>query len=75
MEQKSQQIQGQKESSQMLFSMTEIMFQVVALGFEHIVIFVFRLPTSPRCRRDLNDLGRVNEMVCNPGIVVDLKVI
>ena len=59
----------------MLFSMTEIMFQVVALGFEHIVIFVFRLPTGPRCRRDLNDLGSVNEMVCNPGIVVDLRVI
>ena len=59
----------------MLFSMTEIMFQVIALGFEDIMIFIFRLPTRSRRRRDLNDLGSVNEMVCNPGIVVDLKVI
>lgn len=43
-EQKSQQIQGQKESSQMLLSMTEIMFQVIALGFEHRSDF--RFPSS-----------------------------
>jgi len=58
----------------MMLAMTKIMFQIIALSFEHIVIFVFRLPARPSRRGNLGDIITVNAMVYNRRIVVDLRV-
>ena len=50
--------------------MPKIVFKMVALGFEHIVIFVFRLPaTSTRTHHPWNRLGS-EWMVSHKGIVI-----
>ncbi len=48
----------------------EIVFKMVALGFEHIVVFVFCLPaTSTRTHHPWNRLG-IEWMVSYKGIVI-----
>ncbi len=44
MEEEGNYIEGKKQIRQMLYAMTEVMFQVVALGFESVVVLVFNLP-------------------------------
>jgi hypothetical protein len=41
MKQQGQEVEGNEERGEMLLAMSKIMFEVVALGFEGIVILVF----------------------------------
>lgn len=55
----------------MVLSMSKIVFQVIALGFEDIVVFIFRLPaTSTRANYRSNSL-RCQFMVSDEGILVN----
>ena len=45
MGQKCEQIEGKKRGRQMVVTMTKVMFQMVALIFEHIDGFIFDFPT------------------------------
>ena len=44
---KSQQVHRHEQTGQMLFAMTKVVLQMIALGLEHIVVFVLDLPTRP----------------------------
>ena len=46
MVEKGQDVQGCQERGELLFAMTEVMFQVIALGLERIIVFVFDFPTG-----------------------------
>ena len=47
LEEESQQIEAEQEGSQVLAAVAEIVFQMVAFGFEHVIIFVLNLPAGP----------------------------
>ena len=70
MEEKSQQVEGQQEGCQMLGSMPEVMFEVIALGFEHVVVFVLHFPAGSSGLHDGLDGGADDLMRCDPGIPI-----
>ena len=41
---KSQQVHGHEQAAQVLFAVPEVVLQVIALGLEHVVIFILDLP-------------------------------
>ena len=44
---KGQDVHGCQERREMFFAMAEVMFEVIALGFKSVVVFVFDLPSDP----------------------------
>lgn len=44
---KGQQVHCRQEAGEMLFAVTEVVFQMIAPVFEHVVVFVFNLPARP----------------------------
>ena len=54
----------------MLLAVSEIVFEVIALGLEGVVIFVFNLPPCAPSGRDWFDAGVGDDMGCCPGIAV-----
>lgn len=54
----------------MLLSMSEIVFQVIAFGFEHIVIFVFGFPSTSLPLGNQRNGCVIQLMVGNEGIMV-----
>ena len=52
--------------------MSEIVFQVVAFGFEHIVVFVFDLPTAAAVSNNGFDGSLRDGEVGDPGVFVEL---
>ena len=55
----------------MLLTMAKIVFQMVALGFEGIIIFVLDLPSSPARDPDFHHRLVGNPMIRRPGIVMN----
>jgi hypothetical protein len=71
-EEKGEQVEGQQKTSQVLFAVAEVVLQVIALGFEDIVVFVFTLPAGLTGFDDL-DHGLVREgMIGDKGIMIQL---
>jgi|688.fasta_scaffold06634_22 hypothetical protein len=54
-QEKSKQIEGQQNGGEVLFTMSKMMFQVIAPIFENIVILVFSMPTSPSSTTDIKN--------------------
>ena len=55
----------------MLTTVAEVMFQMVALVFEHIDIFVLDLPAGATYVAKLGDIRERNRMIGGPSIVID----
>jgi hypothetical protein len=55
----------------MLITVAEVMFQMVALVFEHIDIFVLDLPTGTTYSAELGHIVERNRMIGGPSIVID----
>lgn len=55
----------------MLITVAEVMFQMVALVFEHIDVFVLDLPTSATYLAELSDIVDRNRMIGGPSVVID----
>ena len=55
----------------MLITVAKVMFQMVALVFEHIDVFVFDLPTGTTYSAELGDIVARNRMIGGPSIVID----
>ena len=68
-------VEGCQQRGEVLFAMSEIVFQVVTLGFQRVVVFVFHLPPGAsrlhnRCHGLVGD-----PMVCGKGIFIELLAI
>ena len=55
----------------MPFTVTEIVFQVVAFGFQGVVVFIFDFPAGATGLYDAGDIVCGKDMVCDEGIVVE----
>jgi hypothetical protein len=58
--------------AKILVAMAEIVFQVVAFGLEHIVVFVFDLPPAASVAHKGFDGGLRDGKVGDPGVFVEL---
>jgi hypothetical protein len=47
MEQESENVEGEQRHGEVVLAMTKIMLQVIALGFEDIVVFILAFPSGP----------------------------
>src|SRR5215510_7961649 len=57
MEQKGQQVEAEQKRRQILLAMPKVVLQMIALGLEHIVVFVFDLPPATTCLRHVHRVG------------------
>jgi len=71
MEQQGEQIEGSEQGGQMLFAVSEVVGQMVALGLQGIVVFVFHFPTGTPGLDDIGDVVGGNFVVGGKGIFVD----
>ena len=53
----------------MLFAVAEVMFEMVALGLEHVVVFVFNLPPST------TGLGHLGHVLCTETVIGDKSIV
>ena len=67
MEQEGKDVQGRQQRGKVLFTVTEIMFQMIALGLESVVVLVLNLPTSPTRSRHFGHILDGDEPVGYPG--------
>ena len=70
MDVESQKIQKEKHHRQMLFAVTEIVFNVIALIFEGVEGLVFDFPTASACLDQLDDVIGVHRDIGHPGVSV-----
>jgi hypothetical protein len=54
----------------MLFAMPEVVFDVIAFGFQGVVIYVFNLPASTSGLNNESYVVKDNRMVCDEGILI-----
>jgi hypothetical protein len=52
----------------MLFAMSEVVFEVIALGFEGVVVLILDLPPCTACRCERRDVIARKAMIGYPGI-------
>ena len=52
---KRQQIQRQQQHGEMLLAMPEVMFKVIALGFQDVVTFILGFPSRSASAGDFSD--------------------
>ena len=62
MKQERQHVEGEQGHGEVLLAMTKIMLQVIALGFEDIVVFILAFPPGPGRRHDLGHGRIINGM-------------
>src|SRR5215510_14007310 len=72
MEQKGQEVETEQNRREVLLAMPKIVLQMVALGLEHVVIFVFDLPAPPTRLRHVYHVVRRQAMVADTAIVIEL---
>ena len=54
MEKKRQQVEAEQKCRQVFLTVTKAMLDMIALGFEHMVVFVFDLPARVRLSKGGN---------------------
>ena len=72
MEQKSQQVEAEHTGRQVLLAMTKVVLQMVPLGLEHVVVFVFDLPAATTRLRNRHNVVIVQAMIGDTAIVIEL---
>ena len=68
---KGEQIQGEQGVGEMLITVAKVMFQMVALIFEYIDIFILDLPAGTPYSAEFGDIVERNRMIGGPSIVID----
>ena len=56
----------------MLAAVAEIVFQVIAFGFEYVIVFVFHFPTGPAIPDHSRDGGFRKRAIGDKRVVIDL---
>ena len=72
MEQKGQQVEAEQKRRQIPLAMTKVVLQVVPLGLEYIVVFMFDLPASTTRLCNRYHVVRCQAMIGDTAIVVEL---
>ena len=72
MEQKGQQIEAEHKRRQIALPMTEVVLQMIALGLEHVVVFVFDLPTPPTRLCHCHHVMGGQAMIGDTAIMIEL---
>ena len=71
MPQERQEIQAGEDCRQLLLAVTQVVFEMVALGLEGVVVLVLDLPAGPPGSDQAGDVGLVDRPVGDPGVVID----
>src|SRR3989442_9282621 len=74
MEQKGQQSEAEHKRRQIALAMTEVVLQMIALGFEHVVVFVFDLPTPPTRLCHCHHVIGCQAMIGDTAIMIEVSV-
>lgn len=72
MEQKGEQVEADHHRREVLLAMPKVVLSMVALGLEHIVVFIFDLPPPTACLRHRRDVFRRDAGIGDTAIVVEL---
>ena len=64
MKQERQHVEGEQSHGEVLLSVAKIMLQMIALGFEDIVVFILAFPPGSCRRHDLGHGCIINGMSC-----------
>jgi hypothetical protein len=72
MSQKGQQVETEHKSREVLHPVPKGVFDMVALGFEHVVVFVFDLPAPTPRSGDLCDTFIGQRMSGEKAVVLEL---
>ena len=75
MDQKGQQDQGGEQISQGLLAVSKVVVEMIALGFERVVILVLDFPSRPPGTGQRRDVALGDAMGGGPGILKDDAVI
>ena len=67
---KRQQVEHKKDHRQVLFAMTKIMFDVIALVFERVEGFIFDFPSSPTALNQSCHIIFVNDHISDPTVCI-----
>src|SRR3989454_7125148 len=71
-EQKGQQVEAEHTCRQVLLAMTKVVLQMVTLGLEHVVVFVFDLPPPTTRLRNVYNVVIPQAMIGDTAIVIEL---
>ena len=71
-EQEGQQIETEQKRREVLLAVTKVVLQMVALGLEYVVVFVFDLPPPPAHVCNVPNVVRRQAMIGNTAIVIEL---
>ena len=72
MEEKRQQVEPEQKRCQVSLAVPKVMFDMIALGFEHVVVFVRNFPSPTACLGDLRDVVRAQAMIGDKAVVIEL---
>src|SRR2546425_9599772 len=72
MEEKGQQVEAQQKRREILLAMTKVVLQMVALGLEHVVVFVFDFPAPTPRLSHLGDIFSAHTVIGDQAIVIEL---
>lgn len=70
MEQECSEVQRESHGCQVLLTMTVVMFEVIACGFQGIVVLVLDFPAGSSGLHDGLHIGTIQGVVCRKGIVI-----
>ena len=70
-QQEGQQVEGGQQGRQMLLAVAEIVRQMVALGFERVIVFVLDFPARSASFNDLGDIALIDRLPGDESIVVN----
>ena len=74
-EEKSEDIHRGQQGREMLIAATEVMFEIVALGFQRVIVLVFDLPAGAARGDDTSDVLIGDFKIGDEGIFVKLSAI
>ena len=72
MEQQGEQVEAEHHRREVLLAMPKVVLYMVALGLEHMVIFVFDLPPPPACLGHRRDGLGCDTVIGDKAIVIQL---
>ena len=69
-EQEREEVEGHEQGGKMLLAVTEIMFEMVALGFESVIVLILDLPTRTSSSDDVGNDVVVETMAGSKAVAV-----
>ncbi len=69
-EQKSEQVEADQGRGEMVVAVTEVVFQVIALGFQRVVVFILDFPAGAAGGDEFDNSVGGNRRVGDPGVAI-----